>query len=66
MDGYSTGIQNGFLSPNDVRTFEDLNPIDDPSGDKYYFNGNILPIDMAGLQYTSKQEKEEIDSEKET
>jgi HK97 family phage portal protein len=54
MDGYSTGIQNGFLSPNDVRTFEDLNPIDDPSGDKYYFNGNILPIDMAGAAYLEK------------
>ena len=60
MDGYSTGIQNGFLCPNDVRGLEDLNPIDDPSGDRFYFNGNMLPISLAGRQYV---EKEEFDSE---
>jgi len=28
MQGYAVGIQNGFLSPNDVRSLENLNPIE--------------------------------------
>jgi len=58
MDGYSVGIQNGFMCPNDVRKLEDLNPIDDPAGDKFYFNGNMLPIELAGRQYVDKEELE--------
>ncbi|GHV48690.1 hypothetical protein FACS189499_08620 [Clostridia bacterium] len=57
MDGYAVGIQNGFMSPNDVRRLENLNLIPDPSGDKFYFNGNMLPIDMAGQQYVKKGEE---------
>jgi HK97 family phage portal protein len=47
MQGYSVGIQNGFLSPNDVRRLENMNLIEDESGDKFYFNGNMIPIDLA-------------------
>jgi phage portal protein BeeE len=53
MDGYSTGIQNGIFSPNDVRELEDMNPIDSPAADKYYFNGNMLPIELAGAAYVN-------------
>ena len=56
MQGYSIGIQNGFLSPNDVRRLENMNLIEDESGDKYYFNGNMLPIELAGLQYGATKE----------
>jgi hypothetical protein len=27
MEGYAIAIQNGFMSPNDVRSLENLNPI---------------------------------------
>lgn len=49
MDGYSIGIQNGFMSPNDVRELEDMNPIEGDSGSKYYVNGNMVPLDKAGF-----------------
>jgi HK97 family phage portal protein len=38
----------GSMSPNDMREYENENPIDDPAADKYYIQANMLPIDMAG------------------
>jgi HK97 family phage portal protein len=43
MRGYATGIQNGFLSPDDVRSLEDLNPMGGRMSE-YYFNGNMIPV----------------------
>jgi len=40
---YSQGITNGFLSPNDIRRFENLDPIDD--GDTYLVQGAMVPLD---------------------
>ncbi len=49
MDGYSTGIQNGFFSVNDVRRMEDLDPIPaEEGGDSYLVNGNMVPLKLAG------------------
>jgi HK97 family phage portal protein len=42
---YSTGLQWGWFSINDVRELEDLNPI--PDGDTYFVPMNMLPIDQA-------------------
>jgi len=43
MDGYAVGRQNGWYSANDVREFEDLNPIpEDMGGDLYLVNGNMM------------------------
>lgn len=39
---YARGIQNGWLSPNDVRRLEDLNPID--GGDVYLAPTNLAPL----------------------
>lgn len=39
MQGYAVGRQNGWLSANDIRELEDLNPI--PGGDVYLVNGNM-------------------------
>ena len=39
---YSQGINNGFLSPNDIRTFENLDPID--GGDTYLVQGAMVPL----------------------
>lgn len=41
---YNSGIQNGYLSPNDVRRLENLNPYD--GGDVYMVNGNMIPVNM--------------------
>jgi len=46
MQGYATGIQNGFLSPNCVRELEDLNKIE--HGDVFAMNGNMLKIEDIG------------------
>jgi len=38
----------GALSPNDIREKENLDPITDPGGDKYYVQANMVPMDMVG------------------
>ncbi|QGT99509.1 Phage portal protein [Candidatus Syntrophocurvum alkaliphilum] len=52
MEGYSIGIQNGFLSPNDVRELENMNTIE--HGDVYAVNGNMLKLEDIGA-YANKQ-----------
>ena len=49
MQGYSIGIQNGFMSPNDVRSLEQLDLIpDEKGGNKYLVNGNMVSLEDAG------------------
>lgn len=48
-EAYRTAIQSGFLTPNEVRALEELEP--KPGGDKLLVNGNMMPIEMAGKQY---------------
>ena len=51
MQGYATGIQNGFFSPNDVRELEEMNPIpDEKGGNRYMCNGNMIDIGSVGKQ----------------
>ena len=49
MKGYSIGIQNGFMSPNDVRMLEnwDLIP-DELGGNRYLCNGALVDLARAG------------------
>nr|WP_243120229.1 phage portal protein [Caloramator sp. E03] len=48
MEGYAIGRQNGWLSPNDIRELEDMNPIPDgQGGDIYLVNGNMIPANKA-------------------
>ncbi len=50
MEGYSIGIQNGFMSPNDCRKLEDLNPIaDEEGGNLYLINGAMCKLKDAGV-----------------
>jgi len=73
MNGYATGIQNGFLSPNDVRRLEnwDLIP-DELGGNKYMCNGNMIDIAGVGNQYktdngdNSNEEVLEVEESDET
>ena len=46
MQGYAVGIQNGFLSPNDVSSLENLNRIE--NGDVYAVNGNMVRLEDIG------------------
>lgn len=51
MEGYSIGRQNGWLSANDIRALENMNPIPaEEGGDEYLVNGNMISIKAAGSQ----------------
>ncbi len=41
---FKNKIQNGAASPNDWRRADGENPIDDPSGDEYFANGNFRTL----------------------
>lgn len=57
MTGYSVGIQNGFMSPNDVRMLENLDMIpDEMGGNKYMVNGNMVDLKNAGAAYDTGKE----------
>ncbi|MCD8209130.1 MAG: phage portal protein [Bacteroidales bacterium] len=57
MDGYAVGIQNGFMSPNDVRRLEDMDLIpDELGGNNYMCNGNMINIGDVGKQYDLGEE----------
>ena len=48
MDGYAIGRQNGWLSANDIRELENMNPLsDEDGGNEYMVNGNMIPITAA-------------------
>ena len=55
MNGYSVGIQNGFLSPNDIRSLENMDLIpDDLGGNLYVINGSMQKLSDAGAAYRNK------------
>jgi len=65
MNGYATARQNGWMSANDIRQLEDLDRIPvELGGDLYLVNGNMLPLEKAGVAYANN-EKEESDEETE-
>ena len=50
MEGYAIARQNGWMSANDIRELENLNPLsDEEGGNLYLVNGNMIPITMAGI-----------------
>lgn len=49
MNGYAIGRQNGWLSTNDIRRLEDMNPLSkEEGGDIYLVNGNMTKLEDAG------------------
>ena len=55
MEGYAIGRQNGWLSANDIRSLEDMNPIEsEEGGDLYLINGSMTKLKDAGL-FANKQ-----------
>ena len=50
MEGYAIARQNGWMSTNDIRELENLNPVpQEDGGNAYLVNGNMIPISLAGL-----------------
>ena len=49
MNGYSVARQNGWMSANDIRELEDMNPIPaEDGGDLYLVNGSMTKLSEAG------------------
>lgn len=45
MEGYAIGRQNGWLSTNDIRELENMNPVsEEEGGDALLVNGNMIPV----------------------
>lgn len=55
MSAYSTGLQAGFLTINDVRRLEDLRPVNDPSADSVRVPLANVNIDAADLTAQEKR-----------
>ena len=56
MQGYATGIQHGFLSPNDVRKLENWNDIPEMrGGENYMVNGNLVKLEDVGAAYRDRK-----------
>lgn len=48
MNGYAIARQNGWMSANDIRELEEMNPLSDElGGNEYLVNGNMMPIKSA-------------------
>lgn len=55
MKGYSIGLQNGWMSPNDIRELENMNPIPtEEGGNLYIINGNMCKLKDAGIYSKNK------------
>ena len=60
MQGYAVGRQNGWLSANDIREMEDMNPISaEEGGDTYLINGNMTKLRDAGAFVQDKGGQDE-------
>ncbi len=52
MRGYATGFANGFMSPNDIRRLENMDPIpDELGGNVYVANGSYVKLAEIGIAY---------------
>ncbi len=61
MMGYSIGRQNGWMSANDIRELENMNPIpEELGGDMYLINGNMTKLEDAGA-FADKNSNKEVD-----
>ena len=63
MEGYAIGFANGFLSPNDIRRLENMDPIpEDEGGNVYVANGSYVKLKDIGATYAlSPAQQEEAD-----
>ena len=58
MQGYATGINNGFMCPNDIRALENLDLIpDELGGNTFMVNGTMTPLKDVGAAYKQQEEQ---------
>ncbi|MBD5548773.1 MAG: phage portal protein [Lachnospiraceae bacterium] len=63
MKGYSIGIQNGFMCPNDIRRLESMDLIPVEEGGEYFLtNGNLCRLKDAGI-FAGKGQGNEMQEE---
>ena len=61
MNGYAMARQNGWMSANDIRELENMNPIpDEEGGNLYLINGNLTKLKDAGL-FAKPAERNDLD-----
>jgi len=46
-EAYAIARQNGWMSADDIRELENMNPLPDGQGQIYLVNGNMIPVDQA-------------------
>ncbi|SDX45301.1 phage portal protein, HK97 family [Marininema mesophilum] len=61
-EAYSIGRQNGWLSANDVRDLENMNPLPEDQGDMYLVPLNMVPADQVGQVPEGEKKPIEDDS----
>jgi hypothetical protein len=72
MEGYAIARQNGWMSANDIRELENMNPMsDEEGGNAYLVNGNMIPVNLAGITAflaaaSAMQSEEETPEQEET
>ena len=67
MEGYAIARQNGWMSANDIRELENLNPIsDEDGGNAYLCNGNMIPCALAGINIAAAAMASLAQTEQET
>lgn len=55
QEGLNIQRQNGVINADEWREKEEMNPIEDGSGERYLVNGNMIPIDDASSLNDSQQ-----------
>lgn len=65
MEGYSIGRMNGWLSANDIRALENMNPIPEPEGGNTYLVPlNMIPSTQSGAIAQSRFSSSDNDHER--
>ena len=66
MQGYATGINNGFMCVNDVRMLENLDLVpEEEGGNTFMVNGTMQKLSEVGAAYRDKAEPSESKEETE-
>ena len=67
MAGYAIGFANGFLSPNDIRRLENMDPIpEEAGGNVYVANGSYVKLKDIGVAYQSTGREQEASKKPDT